>query len=218
VKRTGSAGEAAVRAARWAGYRLNEAGLGQLGRYAEWLVDEAQPAGLLGPGEAGRVWERHIADALVFAAGWPQAPSHVVDLGSGAGLPGIPLALLWPQTQIVLVERSERRADQLKRAIRILNLERVVVKKASVESLESGWEALVMRAVFRPERAVSEAGRLLGSGGRAVAGWRRTPFSGAEAADLSGLSDRWGLACEVRVVPAEVLDVSASLLIMTRRE
>jgi len=82
----------------------------------------------------------------------------VIDVGSGVGLPGIPLAILWPDTTVRLVERSGRRARLLRRAVRILDLENAHVDEGDLGSLEpAAWEGVgvVMRAVFPPESALT---------------------------------------------------------------
>ena len=81
-------------AARWCGLELSQQQIDALSEYAEWLVAEAIPAGGLGPREASRIWDRHIADSLVFATAWRdvEVPHELLDIGSGVGLPESP----WP--------------------------------------------------------------------------------------------------------------------------
>jgi len=93
------------------GLRLDQDQIEKLARYRDWLRDEAIPAGGLGPKERRRLESRHIADSLLFGAGFGAVPEHVRDLGSGVGLPGIPLAVAHPRSQLELVDRSQRRVD-----------------------------------------------------------------------------------------------------------
>jgi 16S rRNA (guanine527-N7)-methyltransferase len=88
------------------GHSVDETGLRRLDIFTTWLRDEAIPAGALGPGEADRLHDRHIADSLLFSAGFPQIPPRVLDIGSGAGLPGIPLAIMWPDSEFVLLDHK----------------------------------------------------------------------------------------------------------------
>lgn len=131
-----------------------------LARFGQFLVDEAMPAGGLGPREAHRLEERHLHDSLGFAAAWhgETAPASLIDVGSGVGLPGIPLAILWPACDVILIERSGRRARLLRRSVRMLGLDQVRVHEGDVFSLDrSAWSGVgvVMRAVFPPHAALA---------------------------------------------------------------
>lgn len=150
------------------GLTLSSDQVGRLLSYGSWLVEEAIPAGALGPGEASRVLERHVLDALAFGLAWPVPPERVVDVGSGAGLPGIPLAVAWPRSDVVLLERSGRRARLLRRAIRVLGLPSATVAEGDVRSLDPDWPAAVMRGVLPPDQAVLALDRVLTPSGRAV--------------------------------------------------
>ncbi|MCJ7726924.1 MAG: class I SAM-dependent methyltransferase, partial [Acidimicrobiia bacterium] len=121
--------EIARETAEWAGFPLTSAQETQLEVYAGWLRDEAIPAGGLGPREGERVWARHIADSLSFAAAWRNRtpPREILDVGSGVGLPGIPLAILWPDALITTLDRGGRRIRLLTRATRIVGLVNVDV-------------------------------------------------------------------------------------------
>lgn len=154
--------------ARELGLRLSPAQVDRLVGYAAWLVEEARPAGAIGPHEAPRVLERHVLDSLAVARGWPVPAGTMVDVGSGAGLPGIPLAVAWPGCQVVLLERSGRRARLLRRAVRILGLENASVEEGDARQVPGGWNGAVMRGVFPPDEAVVLLDRLLSSSGRAV--------------------------------------------------
>ena len=85
-------------------------------RFAEHLVTTGVERGLIGPREAPRVWDRHVLNCAVVAELVPDG-ARVVDVGSGAGLPGIPLALARPDLQIVLVEPLARRVEWLREVI-----------------------------------------------------------------------------------------------------
>ncbi len=166
-----------------------------------WLREEAIPAGALGPGEGSRLALRHVGDSLVFSAGLPPGVTEVWDLGSGAGLPGVPLGILMPGTGIVLVERSGRRARLLRRVTRLLGLENVVVKETDLARLDVKVPALVSRATLPPERGLVVAERLLLPGGTAVWGgsWTEPPQAPG-----------W----ETVEIPEEILDHRVWLLIM----
>ncbi|MEI9907376.1 MAG: RsmG family class I SAM-dependent methyltransferase [Actinomycetota bacterium] len=84
----------------------------EIGRFAELLLVEGVKRGLIGPREGERIWERHIFNSLPVMELIPLNAS-VIDLGSGAGLPGIPLALARPDLKITLIEPLQRRVDFL---------------------------------------------------------------------------------------------------------
>src|SRR5262249_29202017 len=77
-------------------------------RYAELLAGPGVERGLIGPNEVPRLWERHLLNSAAVAGLVPQ-PCSLVDLGSGAGLPGIVLALLLPDADVTLLEPAQRR-------------------------------------------------------------------------------------------------------------
>lgn len=193
------------RAAAWAGWDLNETQLYTLRRYGEWLREEAIVAGGLGPNEGERIVERHLADSLLFAGGWRRAhpPRSVADLGSGVGLPGIPLAILWPTTTVYLVERAGRRTRLLRRAVRILALEMEVVEADASRVDLAGIEMVVARAAATPAKSLEWASRVLASGGVAVIGGSHVERPQRCAGE------------EILAVPPEVLDRAVWLRIMT---
>lgn len=122
-----------------------------LDRFAAWLKEEAVAAGGLSPGEVDRIEERHILDSLAFLQGLDAVPSRLLDLGSGVGLPGIPLAIMLPNTQVTLLDRSGRRVRLARRATRVLGIDNVTVEQA--EAAHRTCEVVTMRAVIDPGRA-----------------------------------------------------------------
>jgi 16S rRNA (guanine527-N7)-methyltransferase len=94
-------------------------------RYAELLTSSGVERGLLGPREASRIWERHLLNCAVVGELLPRA-ARVVDVGSGAGLPGIVLACARPDLRIDLVEPMARRVTFLEEAVAALALARRV--------------------------------------------------------------------------------------------
>jgi len=139
----------------------------QLEDLGDWLRVEALPAGGIGPLEGHRIDDRHLADSIVYAAAWGAPPRHCWDLGTGAGLPGLVLAILWPRCRFTLVDRSARKIDLVRRAARILGLE-VDTRVASIASLEGQTEAIVSRALMPASTLLPHLRRLLAPLGRAV--------------------------------------------------
>lgn len=164
------------RAADWAGARLSPPQLAQLTAYADWLIAEAIPAGAVGPGESGRIIDRHVADSLVFGAAWVgRPPETLIDVGTGAGLPGIPLAIAFPGLAVTLLDRSQRRIDLTRRLINILRLPNVDTVHGPVEAHGNRHGAAVFRGSLAPSEAVVAARSLLEPGGVAVIGLHRGP-------------------------------------------
>jgi 16S rRNA (guanine527-N7)-methyltransferase len=154
------------------GWPLDPAQIGALERFGSWLVDEAMRAGALGPHEGDRILDRHLVDSLLFSRPWGRtdAPQTLIDLGTGAGLPGIPLAIMWPESAVALVDRSERTADLARRAIRVLGLDNASVLTSEIERVTDRAPFVVARAVQPPERLSTTIRRLLSPGGTGVIG------------------------------------------------
>ncbi len=204
------------RAAQWAGFDLDDTQIALLETYADWLIEEAIPAGGLGGREGPRLWDRHVADSLVFATAWPTPPSELLDVGSGVGLPGIPLSILWPDCHVTLLDRGGRRVRLVSRALRVLALPCTHAAQGDVFAVADEWEAITFRAAVTPMEAVGLSSKLLADSGTAVVGLSRRPEQPAAAGDLVAMSEALGLRAEIRPVPTEILDGGAWLLIMTR--
>lgn len=192
-----------VAAAEFAGISLDDGQKNLFERYADWLRSEGAAAGGLGPGETSRLERRHLADSLLFASQFPHDVPEVVDLGSGVGLPGIPLAIALPRVRFVLVDRSGRRVGLMRRALRILDLENCQVVEGEIENLDTHTQVSVSRASMSPEVLKPLIIRLLAPGGVAVlaGSWRSEPRHAG-----------WTTV----EIPPDVLDQPVWLLIMRR--
>lgn len=199
----------------WLGESLSTDGRALLDLYGKWLQEEALPAGALGPGEAARIEERHLADSLAFAAGLAPDVPAVLDIGSGAGLPGIPLAILRPNAEFVLLDRSGGRSELAARAIRVLGLDNATAHQGAVESWTERFPGVVSRASLPPRALYPLLGSLLAGGGNAVIGLSRKE-GGYGASKANSESALYGLVAEVIEVP--VLDSPSWLLRITRRD
>lgn len=143
--------------------------LGRAQRYVTLLAGAGVERGLLGPREAGRLWSRHLLNCAALAAFVPSG-SDVLDVGSGAGLPGIPLALARPDLRVTLLEPMARRVSFLEDAVSTLELASVQVRRGRAEELEpSSVDVVVARAVAPLVRLVPMTLPLLRPGGRLVA-------------------------------------------------
>jgi 16S rRNA (guanine527-N7)-methyltransferase len=125
-------------------------------RYVQLLAGPGVIRGLLGPREVPRLWTRHVLNCAAVADLVPR-PSALIDLGSGAGLPGIVLALLLPDVQVTLLERMERRSLFLDECVQELGLRNAQVYRATAEEVAGKLAADVVTA-----RAVAPLDRLAG--------------------------------------------------------
>ncbi len=183
----------------------------QLEKLISWLKSEAHAAGGIGPGELDILENRHIADSLLYLPPDLDA-STVLDVGSGVGLPGLVLAIAHPDIGVTVVDRSVGRTDLMKRAVRVTQLENVVVLVRDVLRDEiDAAEAVTMRAAFPPAKAVDVAAGLADR--FAVIGLSRMREPGG-LEPCREAADRHGFVTEVRKV--EILDPPSWLLIMTR--
>jgi 16S rRNA (guanine527-N7)-methyltransferase len=149
--------------------------------YARLLVTDGVVRGLIGPREAPRIWERHLANCAVMAEMIPLGAS-VVDVGSGAGLPGIVLAVARPDLSITLVEPLARRTSFLTEAVEALGLGTAVTvirgrAEEAVGELATGADVVTARAVAPLDRLAGWCLPLARVGGRLLA------LKGASAAD-----------------------------------
>ncbi|MCQ8829615.1 16S rRNA (guanine(527)-N(7))-methyltransferase RsmG [Streptomyces malaysiensis] len=103
-------------------------------RYGELLADVGVTRGLIGPREVPRLWERHLLNCAVLSEVVPNGVT-VCDVGSGAGLPGIPLALTRPDLRITLLEPLLRRTNFLREVVELLGLEHVTVVRGRAEEV-----------------------------------------------------------------------------------
>lgn len=124
--------------------------------YAVRLAGEGIDRGLIGPREAPRLWDRHLLNCAVVADLLPAAAT-VADLGSGAGLPGIALAIRRPDLAVTLVEPLLRRTRFLDEVVVALALDNVEVRRARAEELHGRLEYDAVTS-----RAVAPLGRLAG--------------------------------------------------------
>lgn len=125
-------------------------------RYAELLATDGVVRGLIGPREVPRLWDRHLVNCALLAELLPQG-AEVCDIGSGAGLPGLVLAIARPDLQLTLVEPLLRRTTFLEEVVGDLGLHGVEVVRGRAESLHGSRRFAVVTS-----RAVAPLDRLLG--------------------------------------------------------
>lgn len=183
-------------------------------RYAEILATRGVEWGLIGPREADRIWERHVLNSVAVAAATPRGAS-VVDVGSGAGLPGIPLALARPDLRIVLLEPLLRRATFLTGVVEELALgDQVDVVRARAEDHDATYDVVTCRAVARLPRLLGWTAPLIGRRGRLVA--LKGASAAAEVAEAARELRRFRLRARIERVAPHPGAEPATLVICTR--
>ena len=147
----------------------------QIQRYAELLSSTGIERGLIGPKEGDRIWERHIANCIPITTIIPQGV-RVADIGSGAGLPGIVIALARPDLKVSLIEPLQRRVDFLNEVIAELALD-VEVIRGRAERVKKQFEIVTARAVAPLEKLIQISWHMIPRGGSLMA------IKGESAAD-----------------------------------
>jgi 16S rRNA (guanine527-N7)-methyltransferase len=126
--------------------RIFGSGIDKARAYAAALARDGETFGLLGPREYPKLWTRHILNSAVVAE--LVSPGQTVgDVGSGAGLPGIPMAIAQPGAEFVLIEPMERRSEWLKQQVEELGLTNVRVLRARAEEVGEAFDVVTARAV-----------------------------------------------------------------------
>ena len=147
------------------------AALDQARRYAELLGTDGVTRGLIGPRETERLWDRHLLNCAAVSELLPER-GVLVDIGSGAGLPGVVLALLRPSLEVILLEPLLRRSVFLEECIAELGLSNATVLRARAEDKAAAHvnaDIATARAVAPLDRLAGWAARLLRPGGELLA-------------------------------------------------
>lgn len=174
-------------------------------RYAGHLADTGVSHGLIGPREVPRLWERHLLNCAVLSDLLPP-DAAVIDVGAGAGLPGIPVAVRRPDVTVTLVEPLLRRVTWLETVVAELELSTVRVRRARAEELagEVSAQFVTARAVASLDRLVRWGAPMVVPGGELLAIKGRT--APEELREHAALLRRWGITGEVVRVGESVLE------------
>ncbi len=134
-------------------------------RFAADLADRGVELGLIGPLEVQRLWTRHLLNSVILAP--LLRPGRVGDIGTGAGLPGIVLAIARPDVAFILIEPMERRVEWLREQVTLLGLENVEIVRARAEEamVSPPLDQVTARAVSALSKLIPIAVPLVRSGG-----------------------------------------------------
>lgn len=144
--------------------------LESLTRYGLLVHERAARLSLIAYGDRSVLFTRHVLDSLNLATCMETAPASLLDIGSGAGFPGIPLAIVWPETRVTLLESRDRKAGFLEQVVRQLGLRHVRVvcdrlERVSAERAIEPVAAVTVRAVGDLPNVLALARPLAVSGG-----------------------------------------------------
>lgn len=172
--------------------------------------------GLIGPREADRLWERHILNCAAMASLVPGGAA-VVDVGSGAGLPGIPVALARPDVEMTLVEPLLRRVTFLTEAVDNLGISgRVRIVRGRADDIADTFDVVTARAVGPLPRVLAWVNSLMSRpSGQAVLLKGRSAAEELRAVDKS--LDKSGLVGEVLTVRAHAQSDPTTVVRLRRR-
>jgi 16S rRNA (guanine527-N7)-methyltransferase len=146
---------------------LSAAQLDQLSDYLELLLRWNEKTNLTSVREPVEIVKRHFGESLFMAAALSgEAPATAIDVGSGAGFPGIPLKIYLPQIAVTLVESQNKKATFLKEVIRKCTLIDINVLSVRAETLQQQADLVTLRAVERFEQSLSVAAKLVSPSGR----------------------------------------------------
>jgi 16S rRNA (guanine527-N7)-methyltransferase len=188
------------------GVALDASQSSRLIRFEELLTERAVPQGAISRSDATRIRERHILDSL-RATPFVEGAGLAADLGSGAGLPGVVIAISLPRLRMLLVERRPRRAALLELAVEELRLSNATVFAGPVAEMPRPMDVALARAFAPLDEAWAQARTVLRPGGRLVY------FAGA--ATTIPAAPEGSLILDVLRTP--VLESSGPLVIMTRQ-
>jgi len=188
------------------GVLLDPQQISQLRRFEELLVDRAVPLGAISRSDSARIRERHTLDSL-RAVPLVEDAEEAADLGSGAGLPGVVVAIALPLVRMLLIDRRPQRAAFLELAVEDLDLLNAAVVAGRVEDVAGDVDVALARAFAPIDEAWARALGILRPGGRLVY------FAGAG----SPTPEPPAGSVIQSVLRTPVLESSGALVIMTRQ-
>ncbi len=179
------------------------ANIGKARIYFNALVRDSDELGLLGPREMPKLWSRHILNSAVVAELVP-AGKTCADVGSGAGLPGIPMAIAQPDAEFILIEPMERRSNWLKKMVDEIGLTNVRVIRARAEEVGEVFDIVTARAVSALPKLLRMTVPLTRDGGEIIA------LKGSKASEEIEESKK--LTKKLKIKSFEILQVGTAHL------
>jgi 16S rRNA (guanine527-N7)-methyltransferase len=187
-------------------------------QFAELLAAVGIERGLIGPREVDRLWDRHLLNSAVVGELIPHG-ARVVDVGSGAGLPGIPLCLVRPDLHVTMLEPMARRVAWLNEVVDTLSLSASVVRgraeEPAIKQQLAGADVVTARAVAPLARLWAWSAPLLRQGGQLVA--LKGESAEAEVArDGAEVRRAGGSMPDVGRCGVDALEVPTTVIVVTR--
>jgi 16S rRNA (guanine527-N7)-methyltransferase len=186
---------------------LDDSQIGRLRDYAGMLAGQEADIGVVSAGDRDRVWDRHVLDSLRALPCLTPESRTLADVGSGGGLPGIPLAVARPGTSVSLIESRGGRVAFLEKAVQDLALSNARVLHARAEEVAERHDVCTARALANPRSAWRLASPLLVPGGRMVY------FAGRSFRETD-LEEMAGEGVTTNICAAALFPGSGSLVIM----
>ena len=186
-----------------------------IAEFANMLVEEGELRGLIGPRELPRLWSRHLVNSAAVLDFLPKK-GQILDVGSGAGFPGIVIAICRPDLDVHLAEPMARRCEWLADVVDTLGLDNVSIHQARAEELRGKGKADVVtaRAVANMSKLVRMTSKLIAPGGSLVAlKGRRAPI---EVDEASAELRRHHLRAEIHEVPSIMEEESTYVVVCIR--
>lgn len=189
-------------------------------RYVSMLAGPGALRGLIGPREVDRLWDRHLLNSAVLTELVPRS-ARVLDVGSGAGLPGIPLALARPDLTVALLDPMAKRVAWLQEVVSELELSAVRVYRGRVEDARvradlGEWDIVTARAVAPLARLASWCLPLVVPDGRLLAVKGATAGEEVER-DRHAVRSAGGAAADIVQCGAAVVQPPTTVVVVRRR-
>lgn len=163
-----------------------------LAKYVALLLKWNKSINLIGPATENDIWARHIDDSAQLVALIPSNATSLVDLGSGAGLPGLVIAIMRPDLRVTLVEQDQRKAAFLKEAKRALALANATVAAMDIAKLEAKFDMVTARALAPLSVLLAMAKPVMEEGATCV-----FPKGANHAIELEEATKKWGFDCSL---------------------
>ena len=184
--------------------------------YHDSLATTAAERGFIGPKEVDRLWERHVLNCAVIAEAFGEGLS-VADIGSGAGLPGVPLAIARPDLHVTLIEPLLKRSTYLGEVKEELGLENLTVIRGRAEEQHKGqFDAVTSRAVAPLGKLAGWSLPLVRRGGAMVA-MKGASVSEELQRDAKEIAAAGGADAEILQVGVGVLEQPTTLIRIVRK-